>query len=209
MTSVNAPTAGPRARMNFLGPVILALLMGAGCVGSGTRAPSPPHVHVMGRISGTTYTSPRGQFSVSFPVSPELGGRVVRDDAESVTFHDDQGRKISFYSRPFNPDSPMMTMLRTDGAEKALGTLMKDIYGSAITPRFHADVRGGTISFIYLRPVGTRTGVAAFVHGERVFLVETDLPPGVQFLSKEDDISKLDDWLENGAVDLTRTVEVK
>src|ERR1035441_6796439 len=118
--------------------VILSLL--CGCAGPHNASP-----HLVGGISGNTYTSAQGKFSVPVPVSPEVGGRAVRDDAQSVTFHDDWGSKISFYSRPIAAQSQMMSVLKTQGQEKALQTLANDIYGDSIVPHYHPDVRNGTI----------------------------------------------------------------
>jgi hypothetical protein len=193
------------ARISSL--VFLWLL--CGCAG-----PHEVNPHIVGRVSGNTYTSPGGHFSVPFPVvsDPELGGRIIRDDAQSVTFHDKRGTLISFYSRPIGAKSPMMSVLQTNGPEKALGILAKDIYGEAIVPHYHPDVRDGTISFIYLKLVGpTKTGVAAFIHQKRVYFVETDLLPGVQVLSSSDPATQdsLDEWLENHAVELLGTMEIK
>jgi hypothetical protein len=185
--------------------VALALLC------SGCDSPHQATPRLAGRISGSSYTSPQGRFSVPFPVSPEVGGRIIRDDAQSVTFHDNWGSKISFYSKPFNARSPMMSVLQAQGREKALETFMNEIYGDSIVPHYHPDVLDGTVSFIYLKPVGPRTGVAAFIHQNRVYLVETDLLPGVQLLSKDDDASQeaRDEWLEKRALELLRSVEVK
>jgi hypothetical protein len=184
--------------------VILSLLCGC----AGPRQASP---HIVGRISGNSYTSPQGHFSVPFPVSPEVGGRVIRDDAQSVTFHDNWGSKISFYSKPISAQSPMMSAPQSQEREKALGTFMKYIYGDSIVPHYHPDVLDGTISFIYLKPVGPKTGVAAFIHQNRVYLVETDFLPGVQLLSQNDDASEQarKEWLENRAVELLRSIEIK
>jgi hypothetical protein len=144
-------------------------------------------------------------------VSPDEDGRVVRDDAQSVTFHDKVGSNISFYSRPFNAQSPLMSVPQSEGRAKALETFMKAVYGDAIVPHYHPDVLDGTISFIQLRLAGPKTGVATFIHQQRVYLVETDLVPGVQLLSNNDDASEQarDRWLENRAVDLLRSIEIK
>jgi hypothetical protein len=164
-------------------------------------------------VSGNFYTSARGDFSVPFPVSPEVGGRVVHDDAQSVTFHDNWGSKISFYSTPISPQSPMMTVLQKQGREKALDTLMIDLgrYGNDLALHFHPEILGGAVSFVYLRPVGPKTGVAAFIANDRVYLVETDLLPGVQLLSKDDEDAQKgrDEWLEKRAADLLQTIQVK
>jgi hypothetical protein len=184
----------------------LATLLWCGCASS-----HESHPHIVGRIAGNSYTSPQGHFSVPYPVSPEVGGRILHDDSQSVTFHDNWGSKISFYSKSFNAQSPMMSVLQAQGREKALDTLAKDIYGESTAPQYHADVRDGSISFIYLKPVGPKTGVAAFIYQNRVYLVETDLLPGVQLLSKEDDESQeaRDKWLENRALELLRSIEIK
>jgi hypothetical protein len=50
-----------------------------------------------------------------------------------------------------------------------------------------------------------------FVHGGRVYLVETDMLPGVQLLAQNDERSRLDRmvWLEGRAVGLAQTMDVK
>jgi hypothetical protein len=195
--------------------VIIALstlsLFWCGCVGPHNASSHPASPHLVGRIFGNSYTSAQGHFSVPFPVSPEVGGCVIRDDAQSVTFHDNWGSKISFYSKPISPQSPMISVPQSEARGKALETFMKDIYGDAIAPHYHPDVLEGTVSFVYLKPVGPKTGVATCIHQQRVYLVETDLLPGVQLLSKEDDASEQarDEWLENRAMELLRSIEIK
>jgi hypothetical protein len=183
----------------------LSLLCG-GCAGPHEASP-----RLVGRISGNSYTSPRGRFSVPFPVSPEVGGRVIRDDPQSVTFHDNWGNRISFYSKAISAQSPMMSLPHSEQREKALGIFMKEIYGGSIEPHYHPDVLDGTVSFIYLRPVGSKTGVATFIHQNRVYLVETDLVPGVEWVSKNDEQSRQarEVWLENRAVELLQSIEIK
>lgn len=184
-------------------PLVILL---CGCAG-----PHESHPHLVGKILGNSYTSPQGHFSVPYPVSPEVGGRIIRDDAQSVTFHDNWGSKIGFYSKSFNAQSPMTSVLQTQGREKALDTLAMDIYGNSIALHYHPDVRDGAISFIYLKPVGPKTGVAAFIYQTRVYLVETDLLPAVQLLSKDDEESQKarDIWLENRALELLQSIEIK
>ena len=197
--------------ITLLTVVVGFALLGGGCVGPRNSSPRESAPHLVGRISGTSYVSLHGDFTVPFPVSAEVGGRILHDDPQSVTFHDNWGSKISFYSRSFNAQSPMMSALRTKGREQALGIFMKDIYGDLIVPHYHADVRNGTISFVYRKPVGPETGVAAFINGQRVYLVETDILPGVQLLANNDDTSAKarDDWLENRAVELLRSIEIR
>jgi hypothetical protein len=84
-------------------------------------------------------------------------------------------------------------------------------YGSEIVVHYHPDARDGVIAFIFVRPVGSGTGVAVFVHGARVYLVETDMLPGVQLLAQNDEKSQLDrqTWLEGRAVALAQSMDVK
>jgi hypothetical protein len=164
-----------------------------------------------GSIRGASYVSSQGDFSVPFPVSAEVGGRVVSDTPQSVTFHDNWGSRITFSSHPFNAQSSMMTVMQSQGREKALTEFAKTIYGGDIIVHYHADARQGAISFIFLRPVGPKTGVAMFIHGERVFAVETDMLPGVALLAQNDEQSQKerDQWLENRAVTLAQSMDVK
>jgi hypothetical protein len=186
---------------------VFSLVLLCGCASGNREA----HPHVVGKIIGNSYTSPHGDFTVPIPVSPEVGGRIVRDDAQSVTFRDNWGSKISFYSRPMSAQSPMTSVVQKQGREKALTTLCNDIYGESIATHYHADILDGTLTFVYLRPVGPKTGVAAIIRQDRVYLVETDLLPGVQLLAKDDDDAQVerDQWLENRAIGLLRTMQIK
>jgi hypothetical protein len=188
--------------------IFALILFCGGCIGPHNSTPHIAKPHLVGKIVGNSYTSQKGHFSVPFPVSPEVGGRVLHDHPESVTFYDNWGSKIEFSSHAFNPESPMMTVMENQGRSKALETLCKDIYGNQITTHYHPDVRDGTLSFIYLKPVGPKTGVAAFVHDNRVYMVETDLLPGVQLLDDASDDSR-NAWLENRAIELLQTMEIK
>ena len=166
-------------------------------------------------LSGTmrngTYKSSQGQFSVSAPVSPEVGGRVKSDGPQSVTFTDNWGNRITFSSFAFNAQSSLETVLKTEGREKALDGFMRRQYGDMAKIHYHPAARNGAASLVYLRPVGPRTGVAAFISGLRVYVVETDLLPGVQMLAQGDERAQNDygEWLENRAVELAQTIEVE
>jgi hypothetical protein len=186
---------------------MIEFLLGAALVLSGCAAPQS----LVGTISGQTYASSRGEFSVSFPVSPEVGGRVVSDGPENVTFHDNWGSRITFSSVPFKSQSSMMSIMRSQGRERALTEFARRQYGDDIVVHYHPGARDGVISFIFDRPVGPRTGVAMFVHGGRVYLVETDMLPGVQLLAQNDERSQLDRqvWLEGRAVVLAQSMNVK
>jgi hypothetical protein len=166
-------------------------------------------------LSGTmrngTYKSAAGHFSVPAPVSPEVGGRIKSDGPQTVTFSDNWGNRITFSSFAFNTQSSMEAVLRTEGREKALDGLMRRQYGDLPKIHYHPSARNGTASLVYVRPVGPRTGVAAFLSGQRVYVVETDLLPGVQMLAQGDERAQSDygDWLEGRAVELAQTIEVQ
>jgi hypothetical protein len=209
-----APVAHSSFRHSFvikISSFVIAALSSLSLLWCGCAGPHNPRPHIVGRVSGNSYASPQGHFSVPFPVSPESDGRIIRDDAQSVTFHDNVGSKISFYSQPFNAQSPLISAPHSEGRAQALETFMKAIYGDSIVPHYHPDILDGTISFIQLKLVGPKAGVATFIHQNRVYLVETDLLPGAEFVTKNDDASQLarDVWLENHAVQLLRTMEVK
>ncbi len=187
----------------MIGFLLAAALALAGC---GTSSP-----RLSGTISGPNYTSSQGGFSVPFPVSQEVGGRVVTDAPDSVTFHDNWGSRITFSSVAFNPQSSMMSMLQSQGRERALTEFARRPYGDDIVVHYHPSTLEGTISFIFVRPVGPKTGVAMFVREARVYVVETDMLPGVQLLAQNDDQSQNDRlvWLEGRAVTLAQSVNVK
>src|SRR5580658_331459 len=98
--------------LSFLIVTASSLALLCGCASS--HKPSKPHV--IGKIIGNSYTSPQGRFSVPCPVSPEVGGRILRDNAQGVTFTDNWGSKITIYSTPFNAQSQMMDVLQTQGS---------------------------------------------------------------------------------------------
>jgi len=166
---------------------------------------------VVGSVHATTYTSEQGGFSVPFPVSPEVGGRIRTDDAKSVTFCDNWGSRVTFTGLAILEHSSMTTMLATQGREKAMSEFARREYGSLTAIHYHADVREGTITFIYLRPNSPKTAVAIFIHGPQLYLVETDLLPGVQLLAQNDEKSQVEreTWLEGRALALAQSMEVK
>lgn len=164
-----------------------------------------------GTVNGPTYTSSHGDFSVPFPVSSEVGGGVLSDSPNSVTFHDNWGSRITFSSATFNSQSSMMSILQSKGRERALTEFAERQYGSEIDVHYHPTARDGVISFIFVRPVGPKTGIAMFVHGDRLYVVETGMLPGVQLLAQNDERSQADRevWLEGRAVELAQSMNVK
>lgn len=200
-------------RISAFCPALLcvALLFG-GCVTKQrqpqARRRAPAHLH--GAVRNATYTSAEGGFSVAFPVSADVEGRVLEDGPRTVTFIDNWGSRITFTEQPILEQSSMKSMMETQGREKALSEFARREYGAMAEVHFHPETLDGTISFIYLRPASPKTAVAVFVHGDRLFLVETDMLPGVSVLAQNDLKSQeeRDTWLEGTAVALAKTIEI-
>jgi hypothetical protein len=186
---------------------IMAMWLGAALLVCGCATPK----RLAGSVHNAIYTSADGGFSVPFPVSAEVGGRVLSDSEQTVTFGDNWGSRITFSGRAIVAHSDIMTMLEKQGREKALSEFAKRVYSDLITVHYHPEVREGMISFIYLRPASPKTAVAIFIHGSRLFLVETDILPGVQLLAQNDEQSQLDRelWLESRAVALAQSIEAR
>lgn len=186
---------------------MMAMWLGAALLLCGCQTPQ----RLAGSVRNAAYTSAEGGFSVPFPVSPEVGGRVLTDGPQSVTFSDKWGSRITFKEQAISARSGMMAMLETQGREKALNEFARREYGDLITIHYHPDEREGMISFIYLRPASPKTAVAVFIHGGRLFLVETDLLPGVSVLAPSDERSERgrEPWLESHAVALAQSIEAR
>ena len=186
---------------------LMAISLGTGLLLCGCASTH----RLVGSVHGSTYTSEQGGFSVAFPVSPEVGGRIRTDGAQSVTFCDNWGSRVTFTGLDILEHSSMMAMLEKQGREKALSEFARREYGDLLTIHYHPEAREGMISFIYLRPASPKTGVAIFIHGRKLFLVETDMLPGVQLLAQSDETSQLErePWLEGRAMALAESIEVK
>ena len=167
-----------------------------------------PH-RLAGTVHGSTYFSAEGGFSVPFPVSPEVGGRVKNDEAETVTFVDNWGSRITFSGLAIAAHSSIVSVLAKDGKEKALSEFAERQYSDLITVHYHPELRDGMISFIYLRPNSPSTAVAIFIHDSRLYAVETDILPGVQLLAQNDQKSQVarETWLEGRATALAQSIE--
>lgn len=63
------------------------------------RSQEAPVVPLEGKVEGKLYLSPTGQFKVTIPVLPELGG-VITDTPNVVTFQDDFNVHISIAAFP-------------------------------------------------------------------------------------------------------------
>jgi hypothetical protein len=198
-------------KFGFVVACVGTALLWGGCVQPHQHPREPRPVHLRGSVHGSTYTSAEGGFTVPFPVSPEVRGRVMSDDAQGVSFGDDWGSRIIFYGETILPHSPMMGMLQQDGREKALTAYARHAYGDMIGVHYHPEAREGTISFVCLRPASRKTGVAIFMHDKRLFLVETDTLPGEALLAQNDQKSQIerDAMLEERAVALAQTMDTK
>jgi len=78
--------------------------------------PAPVHLH--GSVHGSFYTSAEGGFSVPFPVTADLNGRVLADGAQNVDFYRQLGSRNSFAGQAILEHSPMMAMLEKDGGKR-------------------------------------------------------------------------------------------
>jgi hypothetical protein len=183
------------------------LALGAGLVLCGCASTH----RLAGSVKGSTYISTEGGFAVPFPVSPEVRGRVLSDSPQGVTFGDNWGSRITFQERAILEPSSMMTMLEKQGREKALTEFARREYGDMIAVNYHPEAREGMITFIYLRPASPKTAVAIFLHDRQLFMVETDMLPGVQLLAQSDEMSqgKREAWLEGRAVTLAESIEIR
>ncbi len=186
---------------------ILAVWIGTALLLCGCAGPQ----RLAGSVHGSSYTSAAGGFSVPFPVSAEVHGRVLRDSPRSVTFVDNWGSRITFFEQAILEHSDIMSMLEKQGREKALSEFVRREYGDLVTIHYHPEALEGLITFIYLRPVSPKTAVAIFIHGRQLFWVETDMLPGVQLLAQSDERSQREQesWLESRAMTLAESIEAR
>ena len=177
---------------------------------------------IAGKVVGETYTSAQQDYSVPFPVDPGMGGRVVgdstNDNDNGVTFQDDLGSRVSFYALPFDVNSDWAKSLQIEGREKPLNWFLGKLYGSSITIHYHPEIRDGTSSFLFVKNEPDRkdpmvkASAAAFIRGNRIYIAETDLPTATTILWKnqpDESEQKHDEWLENRAVELVQTIQIK
>ena len=182
--------------------IFLTLLAVSVCFLSGCVGPK-----LAGTFDGRVYTSPQRDYSVPIPVTT-CGGRVVGDDERGVTFRDDMGMRVSFYSMQFEPGSKMMSALQTGGHRGALEQYVNMLYRGIEVRNYHPDIREGTVSFVFLKNGATKTSGAAFIHASRVYLVEFDLPDVTDHLwrgTKQEQTL----WLEERALKLAQTIRTK
>jgi hypothetical protein len=183
--------------------LVISLCAAVALCGCGTTS------RLAGSVHAANYRSAEGGFSVPFPLSPEVGGRILKDSPQGVTFVDNWGSRITISGLSIAPGSSITSVMATAGREKALTDFAQRQYSDLITVHYHPEKRDGMISFIYLRPASPKTAVAIFIQGSHLYLVETDMLPGVQLLAQGDETSQHDreTWLEGRAVALAQSIE--
>jgi len=177
--------------------LVLGILIVGGCAGP----------KLVGTFDGKTYTSAEKDYSVRIPVTG-MGGHIAGDDERGVTFRDDMGMRVGFYSLKFKPGSQFQSTLQSAGHEQALDHYLKLLYHGVETMNYHADIRDGTMSFIFAKDPGIKTSAAAFIHSNRVYLVEFDLPAATKALwhGTEQEQNR---WLEGKAVEILQTIQTR
>lgn len=158
-----------------------------------------------GTFDGRTYTSPKKDYSVLIPVT-DMGGHIAGDDERGVTFRDDMGMRVSFYSLQIADGSQMMSSLQTARRQKALEQFLKLLYHGVSSMNYHPNIKGGTISFIFSKDQGNKTSAAAFIHANRIYIVEFDLPAATKALWQGTE-QEQNLWLEKRAVKLAQTIQ--
>jgi hypothetical protein len=163
-----------------------------------------------GTFDGEIYTSARQDYSVPMP---QMGGgsRISGDDSNGVTFRDDFGSWVSFYSLLHSKQTK--AMLESVSNEQVLKIYFECITGSATETAYHPEALGGIMSCIfYKQPGGTKVAAAGFVYLKQVYHVEVWLPESIKFLTRnanEATLLKQNELLENRAITLVQTMKPK
>jgi len=159
-----------------------------------------PPLPLQGKIEGNTYLSPTGQFKVTIPVLPELGGEIT-DTANVVTFQDDFNVHISIAA--FAQDATQRWEMSTRGLKDYLiyffsnfvfGDFKQNFEGAEIeSAKFvpgmldgaliaHLLVPGGTMFEDRVFSLGTasripvaKRGNLLFVRNSHIFVISTEL----------------------------------
>lgn len=176
-------------------PRVVSLVLLFGLL-AGTLA-AQPSLH--GRMEGTRYHSPTGEFSMTVPVLPELGG-TISDTPNVVTFQDQFNLHASIACFPM--DATQRWENETRGRRDYLiwffGNFVQSDFaarfpGSQIeSAKFFGSFLGGSLLAYNLLPGGSmfehRIAIAAadepvvakrgnllFVHADHVYVVSTEL----------------------------------
>ena len=176
-------------------PRVISLVLLFGLLPGSLAAQSSLH----GRLEGTRYHSPTGEFSMTVPVLPELGG-TISDTPNVVTFQDQFNLHASIACFPM--DATQRWENETRGRRDYLiwffGNFVQSDFaarfpGSQIeSAKFFASFLGGSLLAYNLLPGGSmfehRIAIAAadepvvakrgnllFVHADHVYVVSTEL----------------------------------
>jgi hypothetical protein len=152
-----------------------------------------------GRIQGTRYHSPTGEFSLTIPVLPELGGQIT-DTPNVVTFQDQFNLHASIAC--FTMDATQRWENETRGRRDYLVWFFSNFVQSDFAARFpgaqiesakfFSSFLGGTLLAYNLLPGGSmfqhrvvlgssdelpeaKRGNLLFVHSNHVYVVSTEL----------------------------------
>jgi len=182
----------------MLRSTITLLLVTAACV---LRAQDPLLQPMLaGKIEGDTYLSPTGQFKVTIPVLPELGGHLT-DTPNVVTFQDDFNVHITIAA--FSQDATQRWEMSTRGLKDYLvyffsnfvfGDFKSTFEGAEIeSAKFVPGMLDGSLVANLLVPGGTmfedrifsmgtssripvaKRGNLLFVRNNHIFVISTEL----------------------------------
>lgn len=163
-------------------------------------AQDPAGPGLVGRVEGRMYVSPTGQFKVTIPVLPELGGDIT-DTPNFVTFQDDFNVYVSILA--FRQDATQRWELSTRGPKDylvyfftnfVLADFRRTFEGVRVedSVKFLPGVLDGTLCLNLLLPGGSmfgdrvarlsldqipvaKRGNFVFVRNEHVYVISTEL----------------------------------
>jgi hypothetical protein len=161
---------------------------------------APPAGSLAGKVEGLTYISPTGQFKVTLPVLPELGG-IITDTSNVVTFQDSFNVHVSI--AVFQQNATQRWEMSTRGLKDyliyffsnfVLADFAKTFEGVKIeSAKFLPDMLDGALLANLLVPGGTmfrdriaqivvtdqvpvaKRGNLLFVRNEYIFVISTEL----------------------------------
>lgn len=164
----------------------------------------------LGEVNNTTYTSKRGEFTVPFPYSSSIGGRVAGDDENGVTFKSNMAGAIScFYVLPINKDPELEKLLQTNKKETLMEATKK--FYSVSNVHYHPEVKNGAVSFVFFKEASKRyCGTAIFLSDRNIFIVETEPALAMELLGgwEKKKREEIDPILEKQALELLATIQV-
>jgi hypothetical protein len=102
----------------------------------------------------------------------------------------------------------MMTALNTGGHQPALELYLKLLYHGVEQLNYHPDICDGTTSLFISKDGVNKTSAAAFIHNNRIYLVEFDLPTATKTLWHGTEQEQIQ-WLEKKSIELAQTIQTK